>query len=218
MKWSHYGRDAWLLQFADRVGADAYYLSRTIVAELERHPPPGLVDFVPAFTTVLLEFEPQQSDVESVVLPEFVRHLKVGMAAKFSTAPVIEIPVRYDGPDLGRVSELSELAPGEVVALHSAPVYTVYILGFAPGFPYLGELDERLHTPRLESPRTKVPAGAVAIGGQHTGIYPLETPGGWNLIGRTDVRVFDPSRPEAALDPREMFLLKPGDRVRFVPI
>ena len=100
----------------------------------------------------------------------------------------------------------------DVAELHSSTLYKVYLLGFSPGFPYLGDLDSRLHTPRLPSPRTRVPAGTVAIGGEHTGIYSVEGPGGWNIIGHTKVKLFDPSS-----DGPEMSLLRQGDRVRFVP-
>jgi len=101
--------------------------------------------------------------------------------------------------------------------LHCEPVYKVYCLGFAPGFPYLGDLNPRLHTPRLATPRTRVPAGSVAIGGEHTGIYSVESPGGWNIIGRTTVALFDPSRRDEH-DEAAAFLLRAGDRVKFVRV
>jgi len=123
---------------------------------------------------------------------------------------VTEIPVIYNGVDLERIAELRQLTMREVVELHSATIYKVYMLGFSPGFPYLGDLDARLHTPRLPSPRTRVPAGAVAIGGEHTGIYSVEGPGGWNIIGHTKIKLFDPGRDGAG-----MFLLRQGDRLRF---
>jgi inhibitor of KinA len=121
--------------------------------------------------------------------------------------------VRYDGSDLERVAQANQLSVAQLCELHAAPVYKVYMLGFAPGFPYLGDLDPRLHTPRLPAPRARVAAGSVAIGGEHTGIYSVETPGGWNIIGRTPVKLFDPAREDEA-----MFLLRAGDRVKFVPL
>jgi KipI family sensor histidine kinase inhibitor len=120
------------------------------------------------------------------------------------------IPVKYDGPDLGVVAERAGLSVAETVEVHAAPEYRVYALGFSPGFPYLGDLDPRLHTPRRATPRARVSAGSVAIGGSHTGIYPTAGPGGWNLIGRTDAVLFDP-RGSAG----RQFLLRCGDRVRF---
>ncbi|MEY8711211.1 5-oxoprolinase subunit PxpB [Mangrovibacter phragmitis] len=125
----------------------------------------------------------------------------------------VDFPVVYggqQGPDLGEVARHCGMTPAQVVERHSSVEYVVYFMGFQPGFAYLGELPHELATPRRAEPRLNVPAGTVGIGGQHTGIYPLETPGGWNLIGRTSLVLFDPhSEPPA--------LLRPGDRVRFVP-
>ena len=124
---------------------------------------------------------------------------------------MVDIPVSYDGelgPDLGEVAARAGLTPEQVVALHTSGNYFVQAIGFAPGFAYLGGLPEKLHTPRRATPRTQVPAGAVGIGGALTGVYPLVTPGGWNLIGRTPLKMFDPSRAEPAL-------VRAGDRVRF---
>jgi inhibitor of KinA len=129
-------------------------------------------------------------------------------------ARMIEIPVCYGreyGEDIRTVCAAHGLSEAEVIALHTAPTYFVGMLGFAPGFPYLAGLDERLVTPRRATPRPRVPRGSVAIGGEHTGIYPFELPGGWHLIGRTPLALFDPSR-----DPPS--LLAAGDQVRFVPI
>jgi len=125
----------------------------------------------------------------------------------------IEIPVIYGGeggPDLAEVARHSGLSEKQVVELHASVDYVVWFLGFQPGFPYLGSLPERLHTPRRGEPRLRVPAGSVGIGGPQTGIYPLSTPGGWQLIGLTLVKLFDPHRDEP-------ILLRPGDSVRFIP-
>ena len=213
MNWIPYGPDAWLLQFAGRVGDEAFARGRAIATELERHPPPGLVEFVPSFTSVLLEFKPGTTD--AAALSHLTARLRSVAARALPPMPVKEIPVVYDGPDLGRVAEAHGLTRQQVGELHSSTVYKVYLLGFAPGFPYLGDLDPRLHTPRLAAPRPRVAAGSIAIGGEHTGIYSVESPGGWNIIGRTTVRLFDPAL--AGEDERARFLLKPGDRVRFVP-
>jgi KipI family sensor histidine kinase inhibitor len=120
-----------------------------------------------------------------------------------------EVPVCYDGPDLDAVARLHSLSTDEVVRLHSGADYVVAVIGFSPGFPYLLGLPEALLTPRLATPRVRVPAGSVAIGGAFTGIYPNATPGGWHLIGRTELRLFDPHREPPSL-------LTPGDRVRFI--
>ena len=127
---------------------------------------------------------------------------------------IVEIPVCYGGdlgPDLDDVAARHETTPDEVVRIHSGADYLVYMVGFMPGFAYLGGLPDEIATPRRSSPRTAVPAGAVGIGGQQTGVYPLESPGGWNLIGRTPLRIFDLSRETPSL-------LATGDRVRFCPI
>jgi inhibitor of KinA len=111
---------------------------------------------------------------------------------------------------------MKQMTIAQICELHTAPVYKVYMIGFAPGFPYLGDLDPRLFTPRRPVPRTKVKPGTVAIGGEHTGIYPVESPGGWNIIGHTPVKIFDVARGVPPGSDEDMFLLKPGDRVKFV--
>jgi inhibitor of KinA len=126
----------------------------------------------------------------------------------------VDIPVCYGGdfgPDLDAVSSHTGLSTEEVVAIHGEPDYLVYMIGFAPGFPYLGGMSERLASPRRESPRAKIPPGSVGIAGSQTGVYPIETPGGWQLIGRTPLRLFRPERDEPSL-------LRTGDRVRFQAI
>jgi inhibitor of KinA len=127
---------------------------------------------------------------------------------------LVEIPTRYggaDGEDLPLVAELTGLSPSQVIELHAGTEYDVFMLGFAPGFAYLGVVPEAIVVPRRPSPRPRVPAGSVAIAGRQTAVYPVESPGGWNLVGRTELVLWDPSREPPAL-------LAPGDRVRFVPI
>ena len=199
MRFQSYGPNAVLVTFADQVGDEAFVRGRALARRLEENPPPGLVEYVPAFTTLLLEFQGSVPDLS---------FLADVASTELPPAPLKEIPVVYDGPDLARVAEHNQLTVTEVCERHAAVIYKVYMLGFCPGFAYLGDLDARLHTPRLANPRTRVPAGAIGIGGSHTGIYPSETPGGWNLIGRTSIKLCDLSVPE--------FFLHPGDRVKFV--
>ena len=140
------------------------------------------------------------------------------LAAVPAAAPrrVVQVPVCYGGelgPDLEEVAHLAGLTPDQVMALHAGPVYRVYLIGFTPGFPFLGGMDPRLACPRLPSPRLRVPAGSVAIAGEQTGVYPVESPGGWRILGRTPLRLFDPA-PGA----RRPFLLAAGDGLRFVPV
>ncbi len=218
MNWIAYGPHALLFRFAERVGDKAFARGRAVAVELERHPPPGLVEFVPAFTTILLEFDPAVVPEPSLVADELAGLLEKAAKAVVATRPVKQIPVRYDGEDLADLAKAKGLSVEEVSALHSAPVYKVYMLGFSPGFPYLGDLDPRLHRARLASPRPKVRAGSVAIGGEHTGIYTVDSPGGWNIVGHTPKKIFDPSRGAPSGPDEAIFLFKPGDRVKFVPI
>jgi len=198
-----------MVYFADAVGDDAFRCGRAVSTALERRPPLGMREFVVSFTSVLLEFYDGYVPDGDAVAAALADAAGVGNAAP--PAPRV-IRVRYDGPDLGRVAEHAGLSEDAVVALHAEPVYRVYSLGFAPGFPYLGDLDPRLWVPRLPTPRAHVPSGSVAIGGEHTGIYPVASPGGWNLIGRTRTRLFVPDAPDEA-----KFHLRAGDRVRFEP-
>jgi len=210
-----YGPDAFILRFAERADETAFRRARQLVAELERCPLPGQSEVVPAFTTLLIRFEAGAASAASEAgLAAFCARIReTGLPSVHEVGRLVEIPACYDGPDLARVARLAGLSVEEAVARHVAPDYRVHCLGFAPGFPYLGGLDPSLATPRLATPRTSVPAGSIAIGGEHTGIYSTPSPGGWNLIGRTDATLFDPSADSLAA----MFLLRAGDRVRFVP-
>lgn len=171
----------------------------------------GVLDIVPAYTTVLVSFDPVLTDAGTI--EEVIRRVLPRLADHDAPSRTREIPVRYggsDGPDLADVAAHTGLSPEKVIALHAAADYQVACVGFCPGFGFLLGLPTRLETPRRATPRLRVPLGSVAIGGAQTGVYPLETPGGWNIIGRTDLLLFDPNRD----DP---FYLRPGDRVRFVP-
>lgn len=172
------------------------------------------VEVVPSYRSLLLVHDPLSTSRATLV--ERIRSI----AAEVATIPVagparvVRIPTRYGGergPDLDEVARLAGLSPGEVVRRHAAPTYLVHFLGFTPGFPYLGGLDPSLATPRLATPRTRVPPGSVAIGGAQTGIYSVESPGGWRILGRTPLRLFDARGPRP-------FLLSPGDGLRFVPV
>ncbi|MGH8320360.1 MAG: 5-oxoprolinase subunit PxpB [Gammaproteobacteria bacterium] len=168
---------------------------------------PGILELVPGLDTLLVEFDPLRFDAV-----KFKRHLpKFTESFGFSSeAREHRIEVLYQGEDLEDVARITGLDVAEVVRRHAAATYTVAFLGFAPGFPYLTGLDPKLHLPRLKSPRTKVPAGAVAITDEFSGIYPQATPGGWRILGYTNAVLFDVSRPAAAL-------LMPGDKVHFRP-
>jgi KipI family sensor histidine kinase inhibitor len=173
---------------------------------LQRRPPAGLVDCVPAARTVLLIFDPSRTTAREVAAA-IPRPTATGPAV---AGPLLELPVDYDGPDLGDVAQRSGLTVDEVVERHTRPVYTVAFCGFAPGFGYLTGLDAALRLPRRPSPRVRVPAGAVAIADRYSGVYPRPAPGGWHILGRTDI-------PMWTLDRDPPALLRPGCRVRFVP-
>jgi KipI family sensor histidine kinase inhibitor len=183
-------------------------LSESVLASA----PGWLVDAVPSYASLLLVYDPLA--VSPDVVGAFLSDAALHCEGKVTSGRDVIIPVRYgreDGPDLDEVARLTGLTSGEVVAIHTAGAYVVRLLGFKPGFPYMGTVDARLRLPRLTTPRMRVPSGTVAIAGAQTGIYPVASPGGWRLLGRTPLRLFDPSLP----DP---FLLHPGDRVRFEAI
>lgn len=164
-----------------------------------------VVDVVPGYRTVLVT---TASAPDCSVVRQALPALGLPAASELSSR-VVEVPVDYDGADLGEVARLTGLTEAEVVRRHTAPDYVVAFLGFSPGFPYLVGLDPALHVPRRATPRTSVPAGSVGLAGPQTGVYPQPTPGGWQLIGRTSVVLFDVDRDPPAL-------LAAGDRLRFV--
>jgi KipI family sensor histidine kinase inhibitor len=173
----------------------------------------GVRDVVPTYRSVAVFFDPLRTDYRGLVA------WLEGQADQLAEAPIdqrpsISIPVCYVGelgPDLAAVAAFANMSPQDVITIHSSATYRVFMLGFMPGFAYMGALDPRIAMPRRATPRVRVPCGAVGIAGLQTGIYPAETPGGWQLIGRTPLKPFDVTRPAP-------FLFQPGDAVRFVPI
>ncbi len=173
---------------------------------------PHVVEVVPGMNNLTIVVDPLRGDLEALSR-EMARAWDQAVGLNPSTRE-IDIPVRYggeDGPDLEAVADYAGLSVDEVVKRHASAEYVVFFVGFQPGFAYLGGLDASLHTPRRSVPRLEVPAGSVGIGGEQTGVYPAASPGGWQLIGRTAVALFDPSRNPPAL-------LQPGDRVRFTAL
>jgi KipI family sensor histidine kinase inhibitor len=175
-------------------------------AALRALDPPGVVELVPAYRTLLVVADPEQAEALDELAARLPA-LELPPAEAVAGDPV-EIPVSYDGEDLPEVAALTGLDAEEVVRRHTAPEYTVAFLGFSPGFPYLVGLDPSLEVPRRDTPRTSIPAGSVGLAGGQTGIYPTASPGGWRLIGRTEATLFDPGRDPPAL-------LAPGGRLRF---
>ena len=210
-KYSPVGDSALLLEIGDRVSLAINARVRALDRWLGADQLPGITACVPGYASLLVVYDPLIIDLVQV---------RAWLEERWRSCPFedsqqpgkIVIPVRYggeDGPDLDFVAHHHHMAPAEVVRRHTAPTYVVAMMGFTPGFPYLLGLDPALATLRLDDPRTLVLAGSVGIAGEQTGIYPLDSPGGWQLIGRISEKIFDPER-----DPP--FLLSPGDEVMFV--
>jgi inhibitor of KinA len=209
-----------IIAFEPRIDPEINERVRAVADYLVAHPIDGLVDVVPAFTTVALHYRPKALTDDSAQSPyrRFCAAVEEVLARDIPRSAnrrrVVDVSVCYGGslgPDLDEVAAACCLTPQQVIELHAASPHRVYMLGFAPGFPYLGGLDVRLQVPRRATPRTKVPAGSVAIARDQSSIYSLETPGGWNVIGRTPMRLFTPETEPPCL-------LAAGDEVRFVPI
>lgn len=206
------GEAALLVTLGEEIDPWLSARARAIAAAVDADPRLGRA--IPAYASVLARFDPAKLSTEDAA--SIVSTHVAGVSVDGPDPAVgrhVEIPVRYgggDGPDLDDVAALHDLTPAAVVELHASVEYIAFFLGFAPGFAYLGPVPASIATPRLEVPRPRVPAGSVAIGGVQTAVYPTETPGGWRLIGRTDTRLWDVTRAEPAL-------IRPGDRVRFVP-
>ena len=203
---------ALLVTLGDRMAPEVSRRVRRLLRRLDEAAIPGVVDVSPAYASILVRFDPGRAD--HAALGARVADLAADLDdAPLPETPIVEIPVHYggaDGPDLEDVARFAGLTPDEVVARHSGTIYDVYFLGFTPGFAYLGAVPDRIACPRLETPRRAVPAGSVGIAGRQTGVYPSRTPGGWRLVGRTAVAMFDAARTP-------MSRLAIGDRVRFVP-
>lgn len=173
---------------------------------------PAITEVVPTYRPATVHYRPEVLSYEE--LKQLLAPLAQGGAEEAEELPVVEIPVCYGGeygPDLEEVAQHCSLTPEEVIARHTAPTYRIYMLGFTPGFPYLGGMDPSIAAPRRKEPRIHIPAGSVGIAGEQTGVYPIVSPGGWQLIGRTPLRLFDPQREQP-------ILLSAGAGIRFVPI
>jgi inhibitor of KinA len=210
----HAGDAVLVIEFEERIDPEISTRAAAVAAAIEASRIPAVRDVVPTYRSVAVYFDPLELDHA-----ELTRKLQT--LTEHSSPPVerarvatFEIPVCYGGnlgPDLANIAALGGLTEADAIALHSSATYRVFMIGFMPGFAYMGTVDPRIAAPRLEKPRVRVPRGSVGIAQQQTGIYPSDGPGGWQLIGRTPVRPFDLSRP----DP---FLFRAGDDVRFVPI
>ncbi|MBO8174433.1 MAG: 5-oxoprolinase subunit PxpB [Thermococcus sp.] len=205
------GDSALVIIFGDRIDEGINKKVHAVANAIEKASPDWLIEVVPTYTSIYVYYDPLRLGYQEVL--EAIKPF-LSAEPKEEKPRIVEIPTVYGGefgPDIEFVAQYNGLTIDDVIEIHSKPLYRVYMLGFTPGFAYLGGMDERIATPRLEKPRLKVSAGSVGIAGKQTGIYPIESPGGWRLIGRTPLRLFTPEK-----DPPT--LLQPGDYVKFVPI
>lgn len=203
-----FGDSALLIKFGDEIDLAINQRVHNLDALLRAKQIIGVIETVPAYATLLVYYDPLILTFAQIV--EQVKTEMESVEENISRKPRrIEVPVRYGGEDLQFVAAHHHIKPREVVRIHTSRDYTVYMMGFTPGFAYMGKLDDTIATPRLETPRVRVDAGSVGIAGAQTGIYPIASPGGWRIIGRTSLRLFD-------LTADSPFLFFPGDLVRFV--
>ena len=207
------GDSALLIQFEQRIGEDVNRRISATVKLLKMQQIEGIVDMIPAYASLLVQYNPLVIRYEEIY-KRVSAIVKMDTKVESMEKKVWEIPVLYGGelgPDFFHVAEHAGISGEELIRLHSEKDYLVYMLGFLPGFTYLGGLEEKLHTPRLENPRVKIPAGSVGIGGSQTGVYPVDSPGGWQLIGRTPVKMYDPEK-------QDPILVQPGEYIHFYSI
>jgi len=207
------GDAALLIEFGKEISPEINAKITATVQLMKEQHIEGVVDIIPAFCSLLINYDPRVLSYDELS-KRMKRLLNMDIKTGESKRRVFEIPVCYGGkygPDLANIAEHAGLTEEEVVKIHSSRDYLIYMLGFLPGFCYLGGLDERIHTPRLANPRLKINAGSVGIGGSQTGIYPLDSPGGWQLMGMTPVKTYDPGRDVP-------ILLSAGDYIRFIPV
>ncbi len=202
------GESAFIIRLSENLDRDVNLRVRAIADTLEASRLAGVTDVVPANSSIGVYFNsPDQANaIENALAKALSSEIARGDRVQ---PPIHEVPVTYTGADLSEVADACAITEAELIEIHIATEYQVFAIGFAPGFAYLGELDERIAVPRRAQPRTRVPAGSVAIANRQTAIYPFETPGGWNIIGSTATVPFD-------LDRQPPALFRVGDRVRFV--
>ncbi|WP_026883977.1 5-oxoprolinase subunit PxpB [Clostridium akagii] len=206
-----------LIQFGNKIDKNINKKIRIFCAYLDENAFWGLIEYIPYFLGVSVIYNPLKIKSDEPFITVKLKLEEILSKLDFSCnyeEHIVEIPVCYGdefGPDIKHVAEVNNLTVEEVIKIHSQGEYLVYMIGFAPGFPYLGGLSEKIYTPRRESPRIAIPEGSVGIAGTQTGVYPIETPGGWQIIGKTPLKLFD-------LNSKDKTLLKCGDIAKFYPI
>ncbi len=207
------GDKAFVIEMGTGISPEINRAVHNLFLSIERQAILGVLDMVPTYRSLLINYDPLTLSPDE--LEGWIRELTQDLDETATGASrVVELPTVYGddhGPDLGHVAGHNGLTEEEVIALHSGTDYLVYMMGFTPGFTYLGGMSEKIATPRLQTPRTAIPAGSVGIAERQTGVYPIESPGGWQLIGRTPVQLFDPSKQPPVI-------AEPGDYIRFVPV
>ena len=207
------GDSSVLIEFGSEISPEVNAKTTALVRLLKEQPTDGIVDMIPSFCALLVNYNPRVISYKAI-RKRLSELAALDVQAAEQSARLFQIPVCYGGdygPDINYVAEQAGINVQEVIDIHSSRDYLIYMLGFMPGFPYLGGLDERIHTPRLSTPRVSIPMGSVGIGGAQTGIYPLNSPGGWQLIGQTPIKTYDPKREVP-------ILFNAGDYIRFVPV
>lgn len=207
------GDNGLVIKFKDEISESINKRIRAFCLSIEKERITSIIEIIPTYTSILVIYDPLQISYHELnsMLKEIENKVTIN---ELPEAEIIHIPVLYGGDygcDLANVAKHNSLTEEEVISIHSSSKYLIYMLGFTPGFPYLGGMSEKIATPRLDIPRQKIPSGSVGIAGKQTGIYPIDSPGGWQLIGRTPVKLFDPARNPAVL-------LKAGQYIHFEPI
>jgi len=213
VKYSPAGDSSLTMEFGNEISVEVNKKIRNTINAIENNPPKGLTELVPTYRSIQVLYDPMVVDFKEMVisLEDILNLVTDGQVDNYR---IVEIPTCYGGefgPDLEFVAKHNNLEVDEVIEIHSGSDYLLYMLGFTPGFGYLGGMSEKIATPRLQVPRTTIPAGSAGIAATQTGIYPIDSPGGWQLIGRTPVKLYDPLNEPPVL-------LNAGDYVRFIPI
>lgn len=207
------GDSSILVQFGETIDPVINRKIAATVQMIKQQQIKGITDLIPTYCSLLINYDPRV--ISFSALTERIRGLlRIEISTSEVTKKIYEIPVCYGGeygPDIQNIADNAGISIEEVIKIHTSQDYLIYMLGFLPGFTYLGGLDERIHTPRLAQPRLKIPAGSVGIGGSQTGIYPMDSPGGWQLMGMTPVKTYDPDREVP-------ILVEAGDYIRFVSV
>jgi inhibitor of KinA len=214
MNLSPYGEDGIRALFGDAIDLDVHEKVRRFYYLIKSLQRPDIINIIPSFRSCLIHFDFQQTTYERLASLITEAQQQASSLRLLPEPALHEIPVHYGGKyglDMAFVCTHTGLTEDEIIDIHTGSVYTVFAIGFVPGFPYLGTLDQRLNVPRLETPRTRIPGGSVGIAQQQTGIYPFESPAGWRIVGRTDVSLFNPHKEPYSL-------MQIGDRVKFIRI